>query len=162
MISPIAIVKLIRQHLRVESSEILRSLLDKCPRSLDDQNWRWELNGFVSALVATGHLSAESQHEIERQLFPESGEQRRNMARSKSFSIDVFTLSPSKEARKFQYDVPALNPFDAYAKLAMRGSYNRLEYVEVVQVFRGTKDERESVQEPLKYFDRSEIVQPRG
>ena len=162
MISPISVVKLIRQHLVVETPEILRALLDKCPRSLDDQNWRWELNGFVSALVSTGHLHAETQREIEEQLFPESNHKRRQLARSKPFSIDVFTLSPSREARKYQYDVPALNPFDAYAKLAMRGSYNLLEWVEVVQVYRGSKDERQPTQEPLKKFDRDEIVQPRG
>lgn len=162
MISPIAIVKLIREQLITQHPDVLRALLDKCPRTLDDENWRWELSGFVSALSAMGQLQEGAEASILRELFPDLDERQRKKARSKSFSIDIYTLSASLEARKFQYDVPALNPFDAYAKLAMRGNYNRLENVDVVQVFNGNRTERGPNQTPLKSFSREEVVQPRG
>jgi hypothetical protein len=162
MISPIAIVKLIREQLTSQHPDVLRALLDICPRTLDDENWRWELSGFVSALTALRQLQDGAEPVIQRALFPEIDEHQRKKTRSKNFSIDIYTLSASLEARKFQYDVPALNPFDAYAKLAMRGSYNRLDNVDVVQVFRGNRSEREHHQTPLRSFSREEIVQPRG
>ncbi len=162
MISPIAIVKYIKKNLVFDNPEVLRALLDKCPRTLDDDNWRWELRGFVSALAALGQLREGAEETIDRELFPETDERSRKLARSKEFSIDIYTISSDMEARKFQYDVPALNPFDAYAKLAMRGSYNKLKNVDVVQVFRGNRSERSENQTPLKSFSRDEIVQPRA
>ncbi|HAT58218.1 MAG TPA: hypothetical protein DCS79_05355 [Gammaproteobacteria bacterium] len=162
MISPIAIVKLIRAELQAETPEILRALLDRCPRTLEDENWRWELRGFASALAALGEITQESEQRIDQTLFPGEDLRRRRLARSKSYSIDIYTLSNVKEVRKFQFDVPGLNPFDAYAKLAMRASYNQLKDIDVAQVFLGPSDERTSEQLPIRTFSREEIVLPRG
>lgn len=162
MISPIAIVNLIKRHLKSNDPAILRCLLDLCPQNLDNPNWRWEIKGFVCALRSQQLLSTDAQNEIDTALFGEGKQRAKNRALSRHFSIDVYTLTPRLEARKHQYDIAALNPFDAYAKLAMSYEYNALTDVDVIQVFAERLRDRGSNQQPDQCFNRSSIVQPRG
>lgn len=155
------LIDVIRKYfIRSENLEILREL--HCITSNINKNkyWQYEMKGFLYALKSTGYLHPDSVSDILNEIFPKEDVGLRNRARSKAFSIDVFAYDASNDVRKYQFNVPARNPVDAYAKLSQRVFYDQLPNVKIVQVFEGTKKERAQDQAFVRIFQNDEIVAP--
>lgn len=74
--------------------------------------------------------------------------------RDHTFSVDVMT----ERGQVFLFDVPSMNASDAYFQLSKRSSYKSIADICRVMVFEGTGADRTGNQEPVRSFERNELI----
>ncbi|MFT6916618.1 MAG: hypothetical protein ACJAWL_002959 [Motiliproteus sp.] len=74
--------------------------------------------------------------------------------RDRNYSVDVTT----ERGYCYPFDVPAMNPSDAYYQLSKRSGYKVLPDIYSVRIFEGLAKERTKRQEPKRSFEQSELV----
>jgi len=146
----------LRQHIPNPS---LHSALEAIrPVSPDTLEWRYELRGFIGALQASETLSHTPGEEALRILFGKPPEMTERPGRKYTFSIDVFSTLPNGETRRFEFDVAAMNAFDAYVQLTKRMTYRSISEIDYVAVYDGMQHERKAAQTPVKRFENDELI----
>lgn len=118
--------------------------------------WRHRLNGYLEALCLLGAIEQELHLYAREMLFSQTFDEilnRRPGCKNK-YSLDVET----EEEKNYTFDVPAMNPVDAYAQLAKRHTYKNIKNITSVQVYAGFQFERNEQSKVLKNFDSDELI----
>lgn len=146
--------------LREPVQDILVEIDSILARRNKDKLWGVELKGYLQALKSSGYLHQHSVDILLNDFIPEDTPEARVERRRHHYSIDIFAQQSTQDVRKYQFNVPAENPFDAYAKLSQRHIYNCLGNIKIVQVFNGFKQERLSDQDNVRTFKAEELISP--
>lgn len=118
--------------------------------------WRHRLNGYLEALCLLGAIEQELHLYAREMLFSQTFDDIRNRRPGckNKYSLDVET----EEEKNYTFDVPAMNPVDAYAQLAKRHTYRNINNITSVQVYAGFQFERNEESKVLKNFDSNELI----
>ena len=118
--------------------------------------WRHRLNGYLEALCLLGAVEQELHLYTREMLFSQTFDDIRNKRPGckNKYSLDVET----EEEKNYTFDVPAMNPVDAYAQLAKRHAYRNIKDITSVQVYTGFQFERNEQSKVLKNFDSDELI----
>ena len=117
--------------------------------------WRYRLSGYLEGLSASGQIDSGFIEQLVAALFSRSAAlEGARPGRSRPFSIDIVT----EQRKVFSFDVPSINPLDAYVQLTKRTAYKAIPGIECIKVFAGLQMNRSSDAEPLRIFHSDELV----
>lgn len=117
--------------------------------------WRYRLSGYAEGLCAADILDSEIYEKIVSVLFgPRPKEQNNRPGRKYEYSVDIKT----ERNKVFSFDVPSINPFDAYVQLTKRIAYKTIPGIISVLVYAGFQSERLPTSTPLKSFSQDEFI----
>ena len=118
-------------------------------------DWRYRLGGYAEALCACNILSNCIYESAVAKLFSQhSGGKAARSGRKFKYSVDIKT----EQNMLFTFDVPAMNPLDAYVQLTKRIAYKTIPDIVSVLVYAGLHFERSHDALPLKSFEKSELI----
>lgn len=137
--------------------DIKSSMEEFKPEDPTRMEWRFELRGFVRGLALMGKLDEAAVARASR-LMHQPGSKPNRPGRDYQFSIDVHASGPDEPDRAFQFNVAAMNPMDAYVQLTKRLVYRTIPDVYRVDVFEDLLTERIADQEPIRTFERDELI----
>lgn len=121
----------------------------------DGLEWRYRLGGYIEGLCAVDILSVSVYENIIAELFGQrSRDQGERPGRKYKYSVDITT----EQNTKFTFDVPSMNPIDAYVQLTKRIAYKTIPGIESVLVYAGLQSERQPASKPLITFENDELV----
>lgn len=117
--------------------------------------WRYRLAGYTEGLCAGNMLSISVYESVIADLF---GQRQKAQAdrpgRKHKYSVDITT----EQHKQFTFDVPSMNPLDAYFQLTKRIAYKTIPGIVSVLVYAGFQTERQPDSSPLRAFDKEELV----
>lgn len=117
--------------------------------------WRYRLGGYTEGLCAGDILSINVYENIVAELFGQhSGNQSERPGRKYKYSVDITT----EQKKTFTFDVPSMNPLDAYVQLTKRIAYKTIPGIDSVLVYAGLQSERKQNSKPLRTFENDELV----
>jgi len=143
---------------QIPDASLITALEAIRPQTAETLEWRYELKGFIGALVAQDVLSHTPSSEALEVLFGKPLSTTDRPGRKYKFSVDVFSTLPNGETRRFPFDVAAMNAFDAYVQLTKRMTYRTISEIDYVAVFDGMQHERKRAQAPVKRFECDELI----
>lgn len=148
----------IQTHISPEFPKVSSHLSTLRPPKADVASimWRHRLNGYLEALCLLGAIEQELHLYTREMLFSQTFDDIRNRRPGckNKYSLDVET----EEEKNYTFDVPAMNPVDAYAQLAKRHTYRNIKNITSVQVYLGFQFERNERSKVLKNFDNNELI----
>lgn len=121
----------------------------------DGLEWRYRLGGYTEGLCASDILSISVYENVIAKLFgPRPKDELERPGRKYKYSVDIKTEQEST----FTFDVPSMNPFDAYVQLTKRIAYKTIPGIVSVLVFAGLQSERQPSAKPLRTFEHDELI----
>ena len=117
--------------------------------------WRYRLGGYTEALCACDILSNSVYESAIAEIFgqrPRDGADR--PGRKHKYSVDIKT----EQNKQFTFDVPSMNPLDAYFQLTKRIAYKTIPGIVSVLVYAGFHTDRKPDSSPLRSFEKDELV----
>jgi hypothetical protein len=160
----IEIVQILRDSLKASTTGITNELNQYAYLDTNSEvDWMSNFLGFARGLEVAGLIASGTTEKLQK-YSPQKFARRKQMracVETFDFSADIFTRTPSDEIRKFQLDVRALNPIDAYAKISQRSTYQMLGSIELVLIFKGLKQYRCERQEAIKAFTKTQLISPK-
>jgi hypothetical protein len=155
----IEIVQILRDSLKASTTGITNELNQYAYLDTNSEvDWMSNFLGFARGLEVAGLIASGTTEKLQKFA---RRKQKRACVETFEFSADIFTRTPSDEIRKFQLDVRALNPIDAYAKISQRSTYQMLGSIELVLIFKGLKQYRCERQEAIKAFTKTQLISPK-
>lgn len=127
------------------------------PEDPTRMEWRFELRGFVRGLALLGKLDETAIARASRLMHQPISKPNRP-GRDHQYSVDVHASGPDQPDRTFQFNVAAMNPMDAYVQLTKRLVYRTIPDVYRVDVFEDFLSERKTSQDPIRIFDKDELI----
>ena len=121
-------------------------------------DWRYELFGFVRGLRLGGLISPQAVTRTRNTLFGpvKAGEKREG--RDYHYSVDVHSRGVNNQTRIIQFDVAAMNTFDAYVQLTKRLVYRTIPDVYSVKVYTEFVEARKDNQSAARIFEADELI----
>lgn len=118
--------------------------------------WRHRLSGYLEALCLLGAIEQKLHLHTREMLFSQTFDDIRNRRPGckNKYSLNVET----EKDKNYTFDVPAMNPIDAYAQLAKRHTYRNIKGITRVQVYVGFQFERNEKSKVIKSFDSDELI----
>lgn len=117
--------------------------------------WRYRLRGFAEGLSASNLLDISVVENLGEALFmARSANQDERPGRKYKYSVVITT----EQNKIFTFDVPSMNPIDAYVQLTKRIAYKAIPGITSVAVYSGLEAARLPSAIPLKTFEKNELV----
>ena len=117
--------------------------------------WRYRLGGYIEGLCAGEVLSVSGYENIIERLFSQRIKDKDvRSGREYKYSVDITT----EQNKIFTFDVPSMNPVDAYVQLTKRIAYKTIPGIKSVLVYSGFQSERQPGSKPLRTFENDELV----
>lgn len=137
------------------SSEYLKNI-QPSHYDLDTSEWKLKLDGFASALQITGVISSVQKAQVNEitGFAKEALSDGERPDRTNKYSIDIETIG----ADKYQFDVPATNPLDAYAQFTKRIAYRSIPDIIKVAVYTNFVQAREITQTAQRCFEKDDLI----
>lgn len=147
----------LRFSLEGEQESLREKLAELQPKQYEvkDIIWRSRLLGFSECLCSVNIIHKTLLEQIRNTLFskkPTTSDHRSN--RTEPFYIDVNTGGD----QLFSFNVPAVNPNDAYAQLSRRVIYRSITKIQSVRVFAGRLEERNENDTPVRTYTQDELI----
>jgi hypothetical protein len=122
---------------------------------LDCLEWRYRLVGLADGL----HACKIIQHNVHENLVASVLAEREKNAEARpgrkyEYSMDILT----EQDKVFSFDVPSMNPTDAYFQLTKRTAYKSIPGITSIAVYAGLQSTRIPAATPLKIFTKNELV----
>ena len=123
---------------------------------MEGMTWRYRLCGYLEGLDIADLLSPSVKEYVHNLLFGSPKQRTEGVRPGKHFkySIDITT----EQNNVFEFDVPAMNAFDAYYQLTKRIAYKSIPGIESVKVYPGFRSNRIEGNQPLKQFEKDELI----
>ncbi len=123
---------------------------------LESMTWRYRLRGFIEGLTVAELIASPVKEYVNRILFGYKGTTQEGARPGKKYkySVDILT----EQANIFEFNVPAMNPYDAYYQLTKRIAYKSIPGIELVKVYSGFNSVRLPDSQPLKVFAKDELI----
>lgn len=123
---------------------------------LESMTWRYQLRGFVEGLFVAELIATPVKKYVNRILFgnKETTQEGARPGKKYKYSVDILT----EQANIFEFNVPAMNPYDAYYQLTKRIAYKSIPGIEFVKVYSGFNSVRLSDSQPIKTFTKDELI----
>ncbi len=121
---------------------------------LNNVEWRYRLAGFAEGLCSTNILGRDTLNQLILTLFGEGENPADRPSRRHKFSVDII----NKSGAVFSFNVPAVNPFDAYVQLTKRTAYKTIPDIETVSVYTALRSERQEDQTPVRVFNERDLI----
>lgn len=140
-----------------EYKKIIHSLDNIKPsrHESETQEWRYRLSGYIEALSSINILETGIYDKVIFTLFADQiNNGTKRPGRVYKYSVEVLT----DQNKIFNFDVPSMNPTDAYLQLTKRISYKSIPGIELVRVFSGVHSGRSVGAKPLKQFTKNELI----
>jgi hypothetical protein len=122
---------------------------------IEGLEWRYRLSGYLEGLAVSDQMDNGFIELLVATLFSRADVSDGDRpGRARPFSIDIVT----EQRKTFSFDVPAMNPLDAYVQLTKRTAYKSIPGIEVIKVFEGLLPDRTSGVQPLRTFHTGELI----
>jgi hypothetical protein len=147
----------IKENIPLSAYQAHKGLDDIKPlrHEIDCLEWRYRLRGFTEGLSASNLLDISVVENLGAALFMfRSNNLDERPGRKYKYSVDIKT----EQNKVFTFDVPAMNPVDAYVQLTKRIAYKAIPGITTVAVFAGLEATRLPSATPLKTFEKNELV----
>lgn len=121
------------------------------------EEWRYRLSGYLECLLTSEHMSLPDYERFIVALFG-TNKTRHSKPTSnvKAFNIKVL----DKQHVPFNYDVPAVNPLDAYYQLSKRIEYRTITDILRVEIYNGMHSGRGREEKPIHVYLRDMLMYP--
>jgi len=122
---------------------------------LERFEWRYRLSGYLEGLCTTNQIDNGFIEQLVAVLFSRAAlSPKGRPGRTHAFSVDITT----EQRKVFSFDVPSMNPLDAYVQLSKRTAYKAIPDIDTIKVYSGTKENRELDAQPLRMFQKEELI----
>ena len=121
---------------------------------IEGLEWRYRLRGYAEGLRATDLIESSDYENIVSTLFGNHAKAEQRPGRDFKYSVDIL----AEKERRFTFDVPSMNPVDAYVQLTKRIAYKAVPGIISVLVYSGFEDERQPDSKPIRTFSHDELV----
>lgn len=149
--------QLVRTNLPHDRQKAILGLSRVMPsqHEISSLEWRYRFGGYTEGLYAAEILNQDVKVSVSDSLFGASASNREERkGRDFKYSVDIIT----EQNKTYSFDVPSMNPLDAYVQLTKRIAYKTIPGIAAVDVYAGFSDERQANAEPLKQFDHDELI----
>ena len=147
----------IKERLGGSNTKALAYLKNMQPShgELERSEWRYRLSGYLEGLCTTDQIDNGFFEQLVSVLFSRSTPSiAERPGRAHAFSVDIAT----EQRKVFSFDVPSMNPLDAYVQLSKRTAYKSIPDIETIKVYAGTKKDRKLGAAPLRIFQEEEFI----
>jgi hypothetical protein len=148
----------IKARLEGSNSKALAYLKNMQPSHGEHERseWRYRLSGYLEGLCTTNQIDDGFIEQLVAVLFSRAEPlQAERPGRAHAFSVDIAT---EQQRKVFSFDVPSMNPLDAYVQLNKRTAYKSIPDIETIKVYAGTKKDRKLGAAPLRIFQEEEFI----
>lgn len=149
--------KEIKENIPHSANHVHKALDDIKPlhHEINCLEWRYRLRGFTEGLSVSNLLDISVAENLGEGLFmARSATQDERPGRKYKYSVDITT----EQNKVFTFDVPSMNPIDAYVQLTKRIAYKAIPGIMSVAVYAGLEATRLPSAIPLKTFEKNELV----
>lgn len=116
--------------------------------------WRYRLRGYTEGLCAADVIESSDYEKVLSALFGSDSKAHKRPGREFKYSVDIH----AEQERRFSFDVPSMNPVDAYVQLTKRIAYKSIPGIISVLVYSGFEAERQQDSKPIRTFTHDELV----